>query len=681
MGTFMDMKKHFLLLLLSGYFIHAQTDSLSRVKLKEVIVSSLKQKTALERFPAAISLKKIPEAWQGPQLSLQEYLTNIPGIASFNATNYAQDLRLSIRGFGARSAFGIRGIKIIVDGIPETTPDGQGQLDNLPLGILSSIELLRGPSSMRFGNAAGGVLALQTLDSTARSNYRLDIGGAHYGQQQLQMTLSDKMDKTAYIIHTSHTSGQGYRDNSRYQTNLINLKLHQQISQKTKITAQLNATRSPYAEDAGGQTLEEFNHQTHTARDRNIQYHAGEKIAHYKAGIALDYKSKHFDLNTYGFMSNRVFSGKLPFSYGGWVDLNRHYHGQGTELSFTRQMNNLKWTAKLGYNLLFQRDHRNRFVNNEGEQGAQTLNQREAFNSYGGYLIHHFIYKKWVLNGGIRWDQNELSVKDFYLTNGNGTDKEQMHQWSPQIGISYRFNASLYGFINQSKSYETPTLSELSADPNGSGGFNDLLKVQVANSYEMGLNFNKKNTRFSLVYFHIRSKNDLVPYELAETPGRTYYSNTGSTLRQGFELDLQQQFTQQLGLNLSLSTANYTFSDFVKNGQSLNGNNLPGIPKTFGAIDVHYRFDNNWEFYWNRTHRGSLYADDENNTKMDGFWLDQIALQIPLNLIGKNNRFTLGCSNVFNIRYSDNVRINAFGNRFYEAAPEQQLYAKLQLYF
>lgn len=675
------MKKSLILFLLSFNYTQAQLDSLATVNLKEVTVRSLKQKTIIERFPAAISLKKVPEVWQGPQLSLQEYLTNIPGIISFNASNYAQDLRLSIRGFGARSAFGIRGIKIIIDGIPETTPDGQGQLDNLPLGILSSIELLRGPNSLRFGNAAGGVLNLQTLDSINESSYRIDLGGSRYGHKQFQMTLSNKIDKTAYIIHSSHISGYGYRDNSRYQTNLINLKINRRMTQKTKLTAQLNATHSPYAEDAGGQTLNEYRHQAHTARDRNIQYQAGEKISHYKAAVGLDFESDRFEINSYGFISNRLFSGKLPFSFGGWVDLNRHYHGQGTELSFIQEKNKLKWITKLGYNLLFQNDQRSRYVNDGGEQGSPTLNQQESFKSYGGYLIHHLTYKKWTLNGGIRWDQNELSVEDYDLTNGNGTDKESMRQWSPQIGISYQFNTSLYGFINQSKSYETPTLSELSADPNGSGGFNELLKVQVANNFELGLNFIKKKTRFNLVYFYIRSENDLVPYELAETPGRTYYNNTGSTLRNGIEFDFHQQFTQNFGLNLTLSTANYTYSKFIKNGSSLNGNSLPGVPKIFGAIDLHYRLNNNWEIYWNRTHRGSLYADDENTTKVHGFWTDQIALHLPLDLFGKNNRLILGCINLFNIRHSDNIRINAFGNRFYEAAPEQRIYTKLQLYF
>ncbi len=170
-----NMKNRFFLLLLATGLCQAQIDSLSTVQLEEVEITSLKTKGNLLSFPAAVIRKEIPDQDQKQQLSLQDYLTSIPGIISFNSSNFAQDLRLSIRGFGARSAFGIRGIKLIVDGIPETTPDGQGQLDNLPLGLLQNIEVLRGPSALRYGNAAGGVVAIETLSDVSEDFHRVGV--------------------------------------------------------------------------------------------------------------------------------------------------------------------------------------------------------------------------------------------------------------------------------------------------------------------------------------------------------------------------------------------------------------------------------------------------------------------------------------------------------------------------
>ena len=168
----MKMKKLFFLVILSNLLV-AQKDSLQIVKLDEIEIKSIKSNSILESVPLSISKIDIPRLWPKQQLSLQEYINSIPGLVTFNANNFAQDLRISVRGFGARSAFGIRGIKIIIDGIPETTPDGQGQLDNLPLQLIENIEVIRGSSSLRYGNAAGGVIFIETLNKIEYNFYEL----------------------------------------------------------------------------------------------------------------------------------------------------------------------------------------------------------------------------------------------------------------------------------------------------------------------------------------------------------------------------------------------------------------------------------------------------------------------------------------------------------------------------
>ena len=203
------MKKIFLLFLLVSGFSHAQIDSLSTIKLEEIELTSLKTKANLQRFPGAISRKEISAEDQKQQLSLQEYLTSIPGVISFNSSNFAQDLRLSIRGFGARSAFGIRGIKLVVDGIPETTPDGQGQLDNLPLGLLETIEVLRGPSALRYGNAAGGVVSIQTLSNVDKDFHRMGFRVGSFGFTQLNYTGGITNENTQLILHLNHAKAKG----------------------------------------------------------------------------------------------------------------------------------------------------------------------------------------------------------------------------------------------------------------------------------------------------------------------------------------------------------------------------------------------------------------------------------------------------------------------------------------
>ena len=198
-GLKMKMKKLFILLILSNFLV-AQKDSIQTVNLDEIEIKSIKSSSILESVPLSITKIRVPRLWSKQQLSLQEYINSIPGVITFNTNNFAQDLRISVRGFGARSAFGIRGIKIIIDGIPETTPDGQGQLDNLPLQLIENIEVIRGSSSLRYGNAAGGVIFIETLNKIDNNFHELGLRGAQNNYKQTYSTSGLKFEKSEYWI-------------------------------------------------------------------------------------------------------------------------------------------------------------------------------------------------------------------------------------------------------------------------------------------------------------------------------------------------------------------------------------------------------------------------------------------------------------------------------------------------
>ena len=675
------MKNLFLLLVLLTGLCHAQIDSLSTIKLEEIELTSLKTRVNPLYFPGAISRIEISAENQKQQLSLQEFLTSIPGIISFNSSNFAQDLRLSIRGFGARSAFGIRGIKLVVDGIPETTPDGQGQLDNLPLGLLESIEVIRGPSAVRYGNAAGGVVSIQTLSNVKEDFHRIGLRTGSFGFTQLNYTAGITNENTQLVLHLNHTKGNGYRDHSQFENNQFNAKIKHQLKPSAKIVFQFNATNSPFAADAGGQTLEEFSTNRRVARNNNVTYKAGEKITHLKAGTSFFYEKKALSIQSYGFVSNRKFQGQLPFSDGGWVELNRNYAGQGSLFTYAWSIQNIQSKTQLGYSLSFQDDNRDRFMNLNGQKGGMTLSQMERFTAFGAYLIEQLTYKKWSLNGGIRWDDNQLSVEDRFFIDGNASDKRNLTAWSPQVGLSFQLKPRLVIYGNYSQSYETPTLSELSADPNNRGGFNDLVNIQEAQNNEVGLKYKGTQTQWNVVYFSIDTKNDLVPYELAAAPGRTFFQNAGTTVRNGVEIDLTHEFNDKFTFSLSYSQTDFTYRKYESNGQRLDGNKLPGIPSSFGNISFDYLFNNKAQLNYERVYRGELFAQDSNTTSIAGFWRDDISYKIPFKLATSTGHIILGSTNLFNVKYSDNIRINAFGGRFYEAAPMRSLYAALLLKF
>ena len=469
-------------LLFSASWIQAQNNTkTTTITLDEVAIKATKLETPRSLLPFSVSvinLQRVQAMHQ--QLSLQEYLGAVPGLFSLNATNYAQDLRISIRGFGARAAFGIRGIKLIVDGIPETTPDGQGQLDNLPLGLIKNIEVLRGPSASLYGNASGGVLYINTLDSLQGESVRFRSTLGAYGLQSYQLSAALTSKKTTGLLHLNKTSTAGYRAFSALEQITFNAKVKHQMNPKASIQAQFNYTHSPKAQDAGGLTLEEALENPSQARQRNVDYDTFEKIDQLKMGVRwLQKWRSDWNLDTYAFFSIRDFYGKLPFENGGIVDLYRNYYGAGSRLTHLKTIKNISHQWQLGMEAASQSDQRDRFLNQKGIQGTSVFSQQERFDSFGLYVLDELKAEQWLLRSSLRFDHQTLGADTI-------VESQTYSVLNPSLGFSYLLSDNRTLFFNISTSYETPALSELSANPSGAEGFNLTLEPSRAINYEMG---------------------------------------------------------------------------------------------------------------------------------------------------------------------------------------------------
>src|SRR5688500_6187144 len=146
-----------------------------------VVVTATRRPQPSLEIPASIDRIYADEIRAGrPQLNLTQSLGRVPGVVVQNRQNYAQDLQISTRGFGARATFGVRGIRLIADGIPATMPDGQGQASTFALGSAERIEVLRGPFSALYGNAAGGVITVETEDAPERPTGEASLHAGSY---------------------------------------------------------------------------------------------------------------------------------------------------------------------------------------------------------------------------------------------------------------------------------------------------------------------------------------------------------------------------------------------------------------------------------------------------------------------------------------------------------------------
>ena len=648
--------------------VQAQNQSaLVTITLSEVALQAPKTETPRNQLPFSLSVQSVDEFQKiYQQLSLQEYLVAVPGLFTQNANNYAQDLRISLRGFGARAAFGIRGIKLIVDGIPETTPDGQGQLDNLPLGLLSSVEVLRGPSASLYGNASGGVLYLNTLDQLENETIQLQSRLGAYGFQSYQLNTSLKGEKTVALLHINRTKTDGFRQNSGFEQTLFNTKIKHRLSSKSTLQLQLNYTDSPRAEDAGGITLEDTELDWSQARQRNVAYDTYESVNQFKSGLRWQQDwGDQWNLDTYGFYTFRDFYGKLPFENGGIIDLTRNYFGFGSRLNYIQDKH--RW--QIGIETAQQADQRDRYLNLNGAQGSLSFSQLESFGSFGIYILDEVRWEKVLLRTSLRYDDLRLGA--------DSISEDQTYQvLNPSVGLSYEVASQHRLFADFSSSFETPALSELSANPSGAEGLNLELEPARALNYELGWKGLWAKIRMEANVFFIESTNEILPYELEAFPGRSFYRNAGATQRWGVEVFGSYQW-EQWELQASMTQAQYRFTE----NNTSEGNTLPGIPNSQFFLQVGYTSLQNWQFQLTGEHIGSLYADTDNAVQIEAF--QKVRLQggktialgdLELNLFA-------GINNLFDVRYFDNIRLNAFGGRYYEPAPGRNAFFGLSAAF
>ena len=659
----------------------AQIDTSEIYELIPVTIKSTRFETSDLKSPlATTSLSKSFIQRGQNQLSVNESLDAIPGLFALNGNNFSQDLRVSIRGFGARAAFGIRGVKILVDGIPESTPDGQAQVDNLDLGVLESIEVIRGPASSLYGNASGGVISFTTQNPTPTPFWEARVAVGSYGLQQYQLKTGQQKGKFGYLIHGLHVNTNGYRDNSGMRNTILNGKFNFQLTNKSDLQFLANYANSPQADDPGGINIEQVEADRRSARDNNLLFMGGEEIE--QARFALIYKNaltENQALEVKTWISTRDFANRLPFGFGGIIEFDRTFTGLNANYQLDNILFGKPYRLKVGFDLQNQADDRVRFVNEEGVSGAMTLDQREEFLNFGAFLIQELsLSNKFTAMLGLRYDAVRLRATDNFLSNGDQSGESNLDNFNPTFGLVYSASeeANIYG--NISTNFETPTLNELSNNPSGLGGFNPELQPQEATNYEVGIKgiINNK-LRYELALFSINVEEEIVSFELEAFPDQDFFRNAGRTDRKGIEASLTYNVAP--GLNAFL---NYTFSDFeYEEFLSFNGNTLPGIPKhnTFFALN----YGRNKGLFGSLQVRsiGELFARDDNTVRVDGFTVVNLKLGYKIDKLNWDIEPFLGVNNLLGEEYFDNIRVNAFGGRFFEPAPTANFYGGVRFYF
>jgi iron complex outermembrane receptor protein len=657
---------------------YSQTTAKDSIILEEVIVSITKIRDSIKNTPYSISANDYSNFQNNAQqFYLSEYIERIPGIFISNDNNFAQDSRISIRGFGSRANFGIRGIKLIVDGVPETTPDGQSQIDNLNLELIKNIEVIRGTSSSVYGNSSAGVIKIKSITDFDKNFSKISYSTGSHSQVKKQAFFGIKNKNSYYTVLVGETQAKGYRAYSDFKNSNFNLNFKKSFSKNSWLNVNFNIVSSPYARDAGGLTLNEVTDKRTQARKRNLQYKTEEDINHYKFSSSFNNEiSKSVLFSTYAFFSKRYYNGKIPVENGGAIKLNRDYWGIGLNFQINRRSK-----THIGIDFGNQNDLRKRFNNNKGEIGDLVLNQYEKFKNLGIYLVNNFQIKNFTINSGFRYDLNRIEMEDLISENINLHDQITLKSFNPSLGINFKINKNSRIFINTSSGFETPTLNEYSASPIGSG-FNKDLKSQKNMGYELGASLFNLSKKFSLdiVFFESVTNDEVLSYEDENFPDQKFYNNAGKSKRQGIEIAGLLKLNNTI-LSSSYSSGDYYFKDFSENSNDYSGNKIPGIPKNIFTLSLEHRTKNNVFLNFNFKNIGEIYADNSNVTKIDKFNTLNFKMGKEFEISKSVIYPYLIINNIFQSEYFDNIRINAFGGRYYEPAPKRTIFGGIRVTF
>ncbi|EPB2229722.1 TonB-dependent receptor PqqU [Klebsiella quasipneumoniae] len=642
--------------------------------------------------PAAVSVVNGDEMRQAaPRVNLSESLGAVPGLQVQNRQNYAQDLQLSIRGFGSRSTYGVRGLRIYVDGIPATMPDGQGQTSNIDIGSVDTIEVLRGPFSALYGNSSGGVINVTSQTGTQpptveASSYYGSFGTWHYGMKAAgAVGDGSHAGDVDYTVSTNRFTTHGYRDHSGARKNLANARLGVRINDVSKLTLLLNSVDIK-ANDAGGLTADEWRDNPRQS-PRGDQYNTRKNTRQTQAGLRYERQlSAQDDLSVMMYAGERETTQfqsiprapqLKPSHAGGVIDLTRHYQGIDTRLTHRGELLvPVTLTVGLDYeNMSERRKGYENFVMvngapQYGEQGALRRNERNLMWNVDPYLQTQWqLTDKLSLDAGVRYSSVWFDSNDYYITPGNGDDSgdASYHKWLPAGSLKYALTDAWNVYLSAGRGFETPTINELSYRSDNQSGLNFGLKPSTNDTVEIGSKTRIGNGLLTAALFQTDTDNEIVVD--SSSGGRTSYKNAGKTRRQGMELGLDQQFGESWRLKAAWTWLDATYRTNVCGDASCNGNRIPGIARNMGYASFGYQPEQGWYAGSDIRYMSDIMANDENTAKAPSWTVVGLTTgykwsygRMDMDLFGR-------VDNLFDREYVGSVIVNESNGRYYEPAP------------
>jgi iron complex outermembrane receptor protein len=672
-------------------FAFAGEGDVPRAAADVVVVSGSRNAHPSADLPAAVDVVDATRIGAAQaRINASEALAAVPGLVAQNRQNYAQDLQMSSRGFGARSAFGVRGVRLVADGIPASMPDGQGQAATFNLDAAERIEVLRGPLSAVYGNHAGGVVQLFTRDGAGAPTVETGVVTGSDGIRKVDINAQGKPGAIGYVLDASRFSTDGARAHSAATRDQFHAKLTFAPIPGGRLTFVGDALRQDDTQDPLGVTWATYQRDpragetdtTDTQSPRRTyaeRYNTRKSIDHRQAGLAYEQRmgSDRVRLSVYGgdrqVVQYQAFSKgfQAPASHsGGVVDFTRDFYG--IDASWTRFAaaagGTLATTLGIDYGRSSdERQGYENFIGNEfGVKGRLRRDETDVVASADPYVLADWQAGAWVVDAGLRSSRMRVQVADRYLANGDDSGGLVYRHTTPVLGVLYKFSPALHGYVSAAHGFETPTLNELFYSGTA-GGFNFRLRPATSRHVETGVKAALGAARINVALFDVRTEDELVVD--SANGGRTSYRNGGSTLRQGAEISAEASLGGRVSARLALTALRAIYRQGF--GSVLAGSRLPGVPNANGFAEMAWKSaDGRVSAGIETVASGRVYAEDANvehaapayatvNLRMQarqdaGQWLVKEFVRL---------------NNVLDRQYVGSVIVGDTNKRYYEAAP------------
>ena len=678
---------------LAAPIAHGQSTSAQAepaVSFNPVTVTATRSAERLFDVPASVNVIDGTTIRDGqPGINLSESLVRVPGVFAANRNNYAQDLQLSSRGYGARATFGVRGVRLYQDDIPATMPDGQGQTGSFSLLSAQRIEVLRGPFSTLYGNASGGVVSVYTEDGTPEPvlNFTGSVGS--YGTSIAGVKATGIAGGVGYVAAFSNFDTDGYREHAAARRQVANAKLAFNATDSTHVTVVGSSQYQPETEDPLGLNYAQWQANPQQADPVATLFNTRKTINQVQGGAAVDQAlDADTSVRVTGYYGRRLvrqylaLTGSGATSSGGVVDLDRNYGGVGVRLLWKGQLFDRPLTLNVGADTDRQSETRQGFVNNFGEMGELRRNEDDVVTDADVYAeAQWYALPELSITLGVRSSRVHYSSTDHYIVGPNPDDSgtRTYRNTSPIAGLAWHAYDNLNVYLSYGQGFETPTFAEIAYRPVGTG-LNLDLNAATSTAIELGLKWlPMRNQRINLAVFTATTHQEIVVN--AATGGRTTYRNADETRRRGVEAE----WDADLGHGIS-AHANYTwllaeFSEPYLSGLppvvTPAGARLPGVPQqqAFGVLTWtpggYYGFSAAAEVQY----VGRIYVNDQNTQFAPAYTLGNLRIGFAQTMGQVRLSEYVRVNNIADVNYVGSVIVGDTNGRYYEPAPGRNWYA------